>query len=107
MSLTASYPTGANRAFGAGVNHPVNPGRANIGSITLGSGLQADSARWDALSPHSVLHMAQTSGTPADTDAAIALGRTSVGNDGKEAAEGMTHMLLRQADRVGTNDNAA
>ena len=52
-----------NDAFGAGVNHVRSPGRANVGSITLGTdaGLEQTSERWDSMSPHGVLRTALTS----------------------------------------------
>lgn len=42
-------------AFGAGVQHATASGRANDQSITLGGSLQADSDRWAAMTPHSVI----------------------------------------------------
>lgn len=48
--------------FGAGVAHPVNPGRQNVGSVTLGTdagiadqGLGQTSQHWAAMTPHGVL----------------------------------------------------
>ena len=55
-----------NDAFGLGVAYQVNPGRANSGSITLGTdaGLDQTSQRWNGLTPHSVL--ASTVGAGSD-----------------------------------------
>jgi hypothetical protein len=47
-----------NEAFQSGVSHFTNSGRQNLGSITLGGSLQADSDRWNSLTPHGVLNMA-------------------------------------------------
>lgn len=44
-----------NTEFGAGIDHATASGRANDQSITLGGSLQADSDRWNAVTPHSVL----------------------------------------------------
>ncbi|HET9081122.1 MAG TPA: hypothetical protein VFO01_11500 [Trebonia sp.] len=51
-----------NAALNAGISH-LTTGRANGASLTLGgdAGLQADSARWDAMTPRGVL--ASTPGT--------------------------------------------
>ena len=71
MTTPASYPTGANDAFNSGVAHPVNPGRANGGSITLGTdasnadqGLDQTAQRWADLTPRAVL--ASATGTGLD-----------------------------------------
>ena len=53
-------------AFGAGINHLTNTGRSNESSITLGdAGLGQTSARWDGMTPHSVL--ASTAGGQDDS----------------------------------------
>jgi hypothetical protein len=53
-------------AFGLGVSHLTASGRGNDQSITLGDsasmadqGLDATSAKWDAMSPHGVLQQTQ------------------------------------------------
>jgi hypothetical protein len=60
-----AYNPGANGAFQSGVNHTVNTGRGNDNSVTLDGALQADSDRWDHLTPHGVLRAAM-SGSQAD-----------------------------------------
>lgn len=72
MTTPSSFSPGASDEFAAGLNHQVNPGRANEGSITLndaadssGQGLDATSARWDAMTPHQVLRT--TLGAAGDT----------------------------------------
>ena len=109
MTTPASYPTGANQAFGAGINHLVNPGRANGGSITLDGSLQADSARWDGMTPHGVLRTAQTTGTPADTGTSAELGQEAAGNadDAALVQTSMRRMMRQQAAATGSNDNIA
>jgi hypothetical protein len=57
---------GANAELQAGINHQVNPGRGNDNSVTLGdAGLQADSDRWNQLTPRAVLSTA--TGTQNDS----------------------------------------
>jgi len=46
---------GSNAEFGAGVSPLANPARGNAGSITLGGSLQADSDRWNSMTPRGVL----------------------------------------------------
>jgi hypothetical protein len=65
-----------NDAFGAGVNHPVNAGRANDYSVTLGGALQADSDRWNAASQ-------QAAWTPHSVLAPYAFARSANGTDGQ------------------------
>jgi hypothetical protein len=61
------YGSNHNAEFQAGINHQVNPGRSNPGSITLADGgLQADSDRWAAMTPHGVLNSA-TAGSSDDS----------------------------------------
>jgi len=106
MAYPGSQP---NAEFGAGINHPVNPGRQNLGSVTLGGSLQADSARWDATTPHAVLHTAQSTGTPADTAAGIEFGQQSVGNldDTAMAGQSWDRALMQRAADIGIADNIA
>jgi hypothetical protein len=40
------------------VEHLTNAGHANDNSMTLGGSLQADSERWNSLTPHGVLNAA-------------------------------------------------
>lgn len=53
-----------NTEFGAGVSHLTNQDRGNENSVTLGGSLQADSDRWNAMSPRAVL--ASATGTGLD-----------------------------------------
>ena len=69
MTTPASYPTGANQEFGAGISHLTNPGRANVGAITLGTdasnadqGLDQTAQRWADLTPRAVLASATPTG---------------------------------------------
>lgn len=83
--------------FGAGIDHLTNPGRANVSSITLGGSLQADSDRWNGMSPHSVL--GTTVGAGSDDNAYERLGR----DDGSYQPGQMPEL----SDQItsGTNDN--
>jgi hypothetical protein len=53
-----AYNPGANESFTSGVEHLTNAGHANDNSMTLGGSLQADSERWNSLTPHAVLNAA-------------------------------------------------
>lgn len=103
----AYFGTPTSAEFSAGVSHPVNPGRANVGSITLGGGLQAASARWNGLVPHSVHPSALSAGTGAETDMSAELGQKAAGNaaDAPLAGHDMQRALVRQAGRLGADDN--
>ena len=101
-----------NDAFGAGVNHVRNPGRANVGSITLGGSLQADSDKWDAesqeaaTSPHSVLSTYAFSRSANGSDGTNFLPNGAyLGNSNGMSADNFNKSLtLRMA---GTNGDAA
>ena len=56
-----------NSEFGAGISHVTNAGRGNDNSITLGGALQADSDRWNSITPHSVIHTALNASSQDDT----------------------------------------
>lgn len=92
--------------FGAGVSHLANPDRQNLGSVTLGGSLQAESDRWGALTPHGVLRTA-TDGSPADTDMGVELGQQSLGNagDAEQAGQSWDRALMQRAAGTGTDDN--
>jgi hypothetical protein len=70
----AYQPTeGSNSAFSAGVNHVSNPGRSNVGGITMpggnvgaDEGLQGDSDRWNGLTPHGVVSTAAGASSSID-----------------------------------------
>jgi len=62
-----AYPGSQTAEFGAGINHPVNAGRTNASSITLGTeastadqGLGQTSQHWAAMTPHGVLAASAT-----------------------------------------------
>jgi hypothetical protein len=55
--------------YGDGINHPVNAGRGNDNSVTLGGSLRAVSDHWAAMTPHAVL--AATVGAGAGDDGAF------------------------------------
>jgi hypothetical protein len=95
-------------AFMSGVAHPLNAGRANAGSITLDGGLQSDSDRWAAMSPHGVLASA-TGGSPADTDAGVEFGQQALGDQADSAMAGQSwdRALMQRAAGIGTDDNAS
>ena len=65
-----AYPgSQTNAEFGAGINHLANPGRANVGSLTLGTdastadqGLGQTSQHWAAMTPYGVLASATGAG---------------------------------------------
>lgn len=99
---------GTSAAFGAGVNHLLNSGRANAGSITLGGGLQADADRWSSMTLRGVLRTA-TGDSPADTDAAVEFGQQAVGNhdDAEQAGQSWDRALMRTAAGIGSNDDVS
>jgi len=85
-------------AFGAGVNHVTNPGRANDNSMTLGGSLQAVSDRWNSMSPHGVLNAAMTADGQVDSPYER-LGRVAGGYQ-----PGQMEQMTDQLDQ-GSNDN--
>jgi hypothetical protein len=97
-----------NAEFSSGVAHQVNPGRQNVGSITLGGSLQAGSDRWAALTPHGVLHTT-AGGSPENTDAGIEFGQQALGNrdDQDQAGQSMNRMLMQRAAGIGSDDDTA
>lgn len=108
-----SAATGAE--FAAGVSHLANPGRANVGSITLGTdaseadqGLDQTSARWDSLTPHAVLQSA-TGGSPEDTDLTAEMGQQALGNhdDQAQAGQSWDRALMTRAADVGQDDGVS
>jgi len=103
---------GTGAEFGAGVQHVTNQGRANVGSITLGTdarnadqGLAQTSDRWSALTPRGVLASA-TGGSPADTDAVVQWGQQAVGDraDTELAQSSVNRMMMTRAAGVGSSD---
>jgi hypothetical protein len=106
MAWTTSN-TGAE--FGAGMDHLANSGRGNDNSVTLGGGLQADSDRWNSLSPHGVLRTAMGTGSPADTNSGVEFGQQALGNrdDAEQAGQSMDRMLMQRAAGIGSDDNTA
>ena len=108
MTAPASYLTGANQAFNSGVAHQVNPGRANVGSVTLDGGLQSDSDRWSSMTPHGVLRTAM-GGSPADTSAAVEFGQQGLGDQSDAAMAGQSwdRALMGRAAGIGQDDGVA
>jgi hypothetical protein len=104
-----------NDAFSVGVNHLVNPGRANVGSITLNGsarmadqGLDQTAQRWDSLTPHGVLRTVLASRSSADTAMSVEFGQEAAGNrdDAEQAGQSMNRMLMQRAADIGTDDGA-
>jgi hypothetical protein len=103
----AYYGSSANGAFyGDGIGHARNLGRQNLGSITLGGSLQADS---DSLTPHGVLATTVGTGSPADTAAGIEFGQQALGNrdDTEQAGQSVNRMMMQRAAGIGSDDNTA
>jgi len=85
-------------AFGLGVNHQVNPGRANTGSITLNDTGLDQTSQQAATTPHGVL--ATTMGAASQDDGSFErYQRTS----GSYAPGSMTQ--LQDQISNGSNDN--
>ncbi len=101
----------ANDAFGAGVSHLANAGRANDNSVTLGGSLQADSARWDtesqqaAVTPHSVLSTYSFSRSANGSDGQGYLPNGMyLGNGNGQSADNFDKALTLRYAGNGSND---
>jgi hypothetical protein len=111
-----AYPgSQTNAEFGAGISHMSNPGRQNIGSVTLGTdastadqGLGQTSQHWAAMTPHGVLASA-TGGSPADTDAGVEFGQQGLGDhsDAAMAGQSWDRALMGRAAGIGQDDGVA
>jgi hypothetical protein len=68
-----AYPgSQTNSEFGAGIDHLSNPGRANVGSISL----EQDSQKWDDMS-------SQVATTPRSVLSMYSFSRSANGSDGQ------------------------
>lgn len=61
------FGANSNAELQAGIQHVTNPARANENSVTLDGGLQRDSDRWNALTPHGVLNTAPGASSQDDS----------------------------------------
>ena len=92
-----------NAAFSDGLNFTQNTGKANAGSITLGTdtGLDQTSERWSSMTPHGVVHQALNAGSQGDDSSFERLQRDSSGG----YQPGSMATFQDQIDQ-GSNDNA-
>jgi hypothetical protein len=115
MAYTPSV--GSNAAFTSGHTPLTNTGRGNTNSLTLNDtasmadqSLQADSARWNSMSPHGIVNSLTANGSsPASTDLTAEMGAQALGNQeaGQQTQAGFSRAMMQNASAIGANDNAS
>jgi hypothetical protein len=88
----AAIGSSQNAELNAGIDHLANAGHGNDSSVTLNGGLEADSARWDAMT-------GQAATTPHSVLSTYAFSRSANGSDGQN--------FLPNGDYLGSGNGAS